>query len=69
MKAMMILFLFDPMGHYLDKVAVPYPTVLSCQVAKVNEPEELNMKRVCVTMDHWTGKSKDKGMPLEFDYD
>lgn len=65
MKAMMIIFLMDPLGHYLDKVAIPYPTVVECQRAAISKPDELGYKKVCVTIDHWTGKSVDKNVPLE----
>jgi hypothetical protein len=69
MKSLMILFLFDPLGHYMDKVVIPYPTVQSCNQAKIHKPEEIGFKRVCVSLEHWQGKKQDKGIPLELDVD
>lgn len=67
----LIVQLLSPGGDYMDKIPVTVPTKAACVQAKQDLPQRgenpwgLQFRGVCVSMDHWTGKRKDKG--VEFD--
>jgi hypothetical protein len=65
MEAVMILFLTTSSGQYVDKVAVPYPTIQSCQAARPALPDQLKVAKTCVSKAHWEGKAQDKNVPLD----
>lgn len=67
----LIIELLSPGGNYMDKVPVTMPSRAACvQAAKdlgknTDHPMGVQYRGVCVTMNHWTGKRKDKGVALD----
>lgn len=70
MKFWLIVFLFTSDGNFIEKLE--YETLnkaqcvqLSGQVAKKHVNSQLQLQFYCVTDDHYSGRSVDKGIPLD----
>jgi hypothetical protein len=67
----LIIQLLSPGGDYMDKIPVEMPTKTACVQAVKDLPKQgespmgIQYKGLCVTMDHWTGKKKDKGVAFD----
>jgi hypothetical protein len=67
----LIIELLSPGGDFMDKIPVTMPTKTSCTQAlkelpkKSDDPLGVQFKGICVTMDHWTGRKKDKGVAFD----
>jgi hypothetical protein len=67
----LLIALLSPGGNFIDKVPVEMPTKAACQKAVKGLPQPgespmgVQYKGICVTMDHWTGKKKDKGVVFD----
>ena len=74
MEWLLILVLLTPKGEFVSKVPVPYSTKAACEQALVElkkpqtleGPQQLRSQGVaCVSRGHYTGKTVDKGVPLD----
>lgn len=67
----LIIELLSPGNDYMDKIPVVMPTQVACEQAKRDLPARgenplgVQYRAICVTMDHWTGKRKDKGVAFD----
>ena len=67
----LIIAMHSPGNDYIDKVPVVMPSKTACMRAVKDLPQRgenpmgLIFKGRCVTMAHWTGKKKDKGVALD----
>ena len=71
MNWILLISIMSPGGDFIDKIPVEMPTKATCQQAAKDLPKQgenplgLQFKGICVTMNHWTGKKKDKGVALD----
>jgi hypothetical protein len=66
----LIIAMLSPGGDFMDKKTVEFKTRRDCEAVRaqlhlLDSPYHVQHKGVCVTMAHWTGKKKDKGVALD----
>ena len=67
----LIINLLSPGGDYMAKVPVVMPSKQACIDARRQLPKQpehplgVQLRGVCVTMAHWTGKQPMKEVPLD----
>ena len=71
MNWVLLISMLTPGGDFIDKIPVEMPTKAACVQAAKDLPKRgeglmgVQYKGICVTMDHWTGKKKDKGVAFD----
>lgn len=71
MNYVLIIALLSPGGDYMDKIPVVMQDQKSCQQAIAQLPKQgenpwgMQFRGTCVSMAHWTGKKKDKGVNFD----
>ena len=62
MSWMLIIALMQPGGKYVDKIVVgPFPSESVCKMARIEGMDHLVPQRLCVSMDHWEGRTSKGG--------
>ena len=66
----LVIAMSAPSGDFIDKRTVEFKTRKDCEAVRaqlpvLNSPYGVKHEGVCVTMDHWTGKKKDKGVAFD----
>jgi hypothetical protein len=63
MSWMLIIALVQPStGQYVDKIVVgPFPSESVCKMARVEGMDQLVPQRLCVSMNHWEGRTSKGG--------
>lgn len=67
----LLIELLSPGGDYMDKVPVLMPSKIACQSAakelpkNTDNPLGVRLQGVCITKEHWQGKSVMKDVPLD----
>lgn len=72
-KAWLIVFVLTTNPRveddFMGKVVVPFSTMADCRQAlrkMEREGQEIKYQTLCVSDDHWRGRSIDPGVPMHF---
>lgn len=66
----LIIAMMTPGGDFMDKRIIEFKTRKECEAVRaqlpvLDTPYQVQHRGLCVTMAHWTGKKKDKGVAFD----
>lgn len=63
MTWVLVIMIYTTSGKFIEQVAVgPYTTKKQCQTAQFEGLKRFKIERVCVTRDHYEGRTIDPGV-------
>jgi len=59
----LIVALHTASGQFVDKLSFDgFATKKACMAVKIQDPDQLKLRKVCVSKAHWEGRTIDPGV-------